>query len=64
VRGPEEGLDPAVGDVGVGVELEPENEARAASIDVADVAYDCWRGGPGGGLICSLPYEYLSGAAS
>jgi hypothetical protein len=35
VRGPEDGLDPAVGDVGVGVELEVENEARAAS-DAAD----------------------------
>jgi hypothetical protein len=38
VRGPEEGLDPAVGDVGVGVEPVAEKEARAASIDVADVA--------------------------
>jgi hypothetical protein len=37
VRGPDGGLDPAVGDVGAAPELDPEKEALAASIDAADV---------------------------
>jgi len=38
VRGPDEGLEPAVGDMGAAPELDPEKEALAASIDAADVA--------------------------
>lgn len=44
VRGPEGGRW-EVGDVGVGVEPEVEYDARAASSEVVEDGYDCWRGG-------------------